>query len=142
MTDLNVSVLIGRVTRDIGENDFAYLPNGTARMNLSIAVNRSVKKGDSWTDEVSFFDVTVWGKTAENLKPYIKKGTQISVQGYLKQDRWEKDGKKMSKVCIIANEVRLLGGKSEGQSGQPQTHSAPAPEPVTNEDGFPSDIPF
>ena len=140
MTDLNSVCEIGRVTRDIGENDFAYLPNGTARMNLSIAVNRSVKKGDSWTDEVSYFDITVWGKTAENLKPHIKRGTQISVQGYLRQDRWEKDGRKMSKVVIVANEVRLLGGKQEGQNGQPQTHSAP--EPVTNEDGFPSDIPF
>ncbi len=141
MTDLNVSVLIGRVTRDIGENDFGYLPNGTARMNTSIAVNRSVKKGDSWTDEVSYFDITIWGKTAENLKPYIKKGTQISVQGYLKQDRWEKEGRKMSKVVIVANEVRLLGGKPEGQGGQPQGQSYGQPAPA-NDDGFPSDIPF
>ncbi|MBO7123289.1 MAG: single-stranded DNA-binding protein [Treponema sp.] len=141
MTDLNVSVLIGRVTRDIGENDFGYLPNGTARMNTSIAVNRSVKKGDSWTDEVSYFDITIWGKTAENLKPYIKKGTQISVQGYLKQDRWEKEGRKMSKVVIVANEVRLLGGKPEGQGGQPQGQSYGQPAPA-NADGFPEDIPF
>ena len=141
MTDLNVSVLIGRVTRDIGENDFGYLPNGTARMNTSIAVNRSVKKGDSWTDEVSYFDITIWGKTAENLKPYIKKGTQISVLGYLKQDRWEKEGRKMSKVVIVANEVRLLGGRQEGQGGQPQGQSYGQPAPA-NADGFPDSIPF
>ena len=73
MTDVNRVNIIGRLTRDIAsdERSFAYLPNGTARANVSIAVNRSRKNGDQWVDEVSYFDVTIWGKTAENLKPYL-----------------------------------------------------------------------
>lgn len=59
MTDLNHVVLIGRLTRDLGsdERSFAYTQNGTARANVSIAVNRSRKSGDQWIDEVSYFDV-------------------------------------------------------------------------------------
>ena len=75
MTDLNHVVLIGRLTRDLGsdERDFGYLPNSQARANVSIAVNRSKKQGDEWIDEVSYFEVAIFGKTAENLKPYLLK---------------------------------------------------------------------
>lgn len=119
MTDLNHVVLIGRLTRDLGtdERSFGYVNNGQARANVSVAVNRSKKNGDQWVDEVSYFDVTIWGKTAENLKPYLLKGKQIAIDGYLRQDRWEKDGQKQSKVCIVANNVQLLGGKGEGGPG-------------------------
>ena len=62
MTDLNHIVLIGRLTRDLGsdERDFGYLPNGQARANVSIAVNRSKKQGDEWIDEVSYFEVAIF----------------------------------------------------------------------------------
>ena len=64
MTDLNHVVLIGRLTRDLGsdERSFGYIGNGTARANVSIAVNRSKKTGDGYADEVNYFDVTIWGK--------------------------------------------------------------------------------
>ena len=102
MTDMNHVFLIGRLTKDLGadERSFGYVGNGMARANVSIAVNRSRKEGDQWTDEVNYFDITIWGKTAENLKQYLTKGKQIAVEGYLKQDRWEKDGKNMSKVSM------------------------------------------
>jgi single-strand DNA-binding protein len=172
-TDLNQVVLIGRLTRDLGsdERSFGYLPSGMARANVSIAVNRSRKNGDQWVDEVSYFDVTIWGKTAENLKPYLTKGKQIAVEGYLKQDRWDdkNTGQKMSKVVIVANTVQLLGGRSDGSSnvasanagyannGAPRAPSYSAPssfQPVNNQNNFsqdsygntgsdfPEDIPF
>ncbi|MCQ2592697.1 MAG: single-stranded DNA-binding protein [Treponema sp.] len=117
MTDLNHVVLIGRLTKDLGtdERSFGYnVSNNQARANVSIAVNRARKNGDQWIDEVNYFDVTIWGKTAENLKPYLTKGKQICVEGYLKQDRWEKDGQKFSKIVIVASNVQLLGGRSDG----------------------------
>ena len=162
MTDINSVNIIGRLTKDIGndERSFGYIANGTARANVSIAVNRSRKNGEQWVEEVNYFDVTIWGKTAENLKPYLLKGKQIAVDGYLKQDRWEKDGQKFSKVSIVANNVQLLGGKSE--SGSQQTSSGYAPRYRQNSEGpqqneissydgqgfggneenFPEDIPF
>lgn len=118
MTDLNHVIEIGRLTRDISERDFGYTTGGTARLNLSIAVNRSEKRNGEWADKVSFFDVTVWGKTAENIKPYLHKGKQIAIDGYLDQQRWEKDGVKYSKVVIIADSVQLLGGNGSAPQAQ------------------------
>ena len=157
MTDMNHVFLIGRLTRDLGadERSFAYVGNGQmARANISIAVNRSKKEGEQWVDEVNYFDITIWGRTAENLKQYLLKGKQIAVDGYLKQDRWQKDGQNFSKVVVVANSVQLLGGKSEGgqASGGAPRFQPKAPAEKTGQyggaaaspadDGFPEDIPF
>lgn len=146
MTDLNHVVLIGRLTRDLGsdERSFGYVGNGQARANVSIAVNRSKKNGDQWIDEVSYFDITIWGKTAETLKPYLTQGKQICVEGHLKQDRWEKEGQKFSKVSIVADNVQLLGGKSDGgqSSGAPTFKPAENNSYSSDEGNFPEDIPF
>lgn len=157
MTDLNHVVLIGRLTRDLGsdERDFGYLPNGQARANVSIAVNRSKKQGDEWIDEVSYFEVAIFGKTAENLKPYLLKGKQICVDGHLKQDRWkDQQGNNRSKISIVAENVQLLGGKSEdttqnvGGNYQQQSFTPKAntqyqtPPAAPSDDEFPEDIPF
>lgn len=137
MTDLNTLTIIGRLTRDVSGNDLAYTTGGTARLNLSIAVSRSQKTGGEWSDKVSFFDVTVWGKTAENISPYLGKGKQIAVQGYLEQQRWEKDGQKYSKVCIIANQVQLLGGKNTETPQQAQGYTE-----AGSDNDFQEEIPF
>ncbi|MGI5096092.1 single-stranded DNA-binding protein [Treponema socranskii] len=157
MTDMNHVFLIGRLTRDLGadERSFAYVGNGQmARANISIAVNRSKKEGEQWVDEVNYFDITIWGRTAENLKQYLLKGKQIAVDGYLRQDRWQKDGQNFSKVVVVANSVQLLGGKSEGgqASGGAPRFQPKAPSEKTGQyggaaasptdDGFPEDIPF
>ena len=155
MTDTNHVVLIGRLTRNLGDDErsFSYTASGTARANVSIAVNRSAKRGEEWVDEVSYFDITIWGKTAENLKPYLLKGKQIAVDGYLRQDRWEKDGQRVSKVGIVANSVQLLGGKNEGggdaqREGGEKKKPAFTPNPQAKQyqessvDEFPEDIPF
>ena len=143
MTDLNSVIEIGRLTRDISERDFAYTTAGKARLNLSIAVNRSEKRGGEWADKVSFFDVTVWGKTAENIRPYLHKGKQIAVDGYLDQQRWEKDGVKYSKVVIIADNVQLLGGNENGQQSAPQAQQPAGDyQSAGSGDDFPEDIPF
>lgn len=139
MTDLNHVIEIGRLVRD--PDNLAYTTSGTARLNLSIAVNRSEKRGGQWTDKASFFDVTVWGKTAENIKSYLYKGKQIAVDGYLDQQRWEKDGKKFSKVVIVANAVQLLGGNENGTQGKtPQ--QAQCYQDAGAGDEFPEDVSF
>ena len=139
MTDLNSVIEIGRLTRDISERDFGYTTGGTARLNLSIAVNRSEKRNGAWQDKVSYFDATVWGKTAENIRPYLHKGKQIAVYGYLDQQRWEKDGVKYSKVVIIADSVQLLGGNESA----PLAHQPAGDyQSAGSGDDFPEDIPF
>ena len=160
MKDINSFFLVGRLTRDVGsdERSFGYVSNGQARANVSIAVNSTKKNGDSYIDEVNYFDITVWGKMAESLKPYLVKGKQIAVEGHLKQDRWEKDGQKFSKVALVADNIQLLGGRNDGTS--PASSGAPKFQPniaASNEGAsggyqsdsfgetgsdFPEDIPF
>lgn len=149
MTDLNSVFLMGRITRDLDDKSFSYVGQ-TAKANVSIAVNRSKKQADgTWADDVSYFYVTIWGKTAENLRPYLVKGKQICVEGFLKQERWEKDGQKFDRVSITANNVHLIGGKSEGgnsNGGMPagvhKGTSAPQASNYNPSEGFPEDIPF
>ena len=117
MTDLNKVILIGRVTHDINDKSFGYIGNGNAKLTLSIAVNRSVKRGDQWEDEVSFFEVILWGKPAENLKSHIAKGKRIAVSGELRQERWEKDGQKYSKIVVNAESVQLLDSAKSDKEG-------------------------
>lgn len=139
--DINHVTIVGRLTRDA---EISYLPSGAAVAKISIAVNRSRKNGDQWVEEVSYFDSAIFGKTAENLKPYLSKGKQIGLEGHLKQDRWEKDGQKFSRISIIADNVQLLGGRSDGDgSGYSGAASAPAGE-QSSQGGYgdPDDIPF
>ena len=146
MADLNNYSVIGRMTRDLDERAFAYTQNGKARLNISIAVN------DGYGDNqyTSYFDVVIWGKTAENIKPYLGKGKQLCINGRLRQDRWESNGQKNSRVVIVAETVQLLGGRDNGAGSggnyqQPVQHRLPRFEPIpNNNDGgdFPEDIPF
>lgn len=142
MTDMNRLAIIGRMTRDVGGRDFAYTTGGTARLSISIAVNRSEKRGGEWADKASFFDVTVWGKTAESIRPYLSKGKQVAVDGYIDQQRWEKDGQKYSRVVIVANSVQLLGGGKDGNGTQDAPRQAGGYSDAGVGDGFPDDIPF
>lgn len=112
MADINRVIEIGRLTRDA---EVTYTPGGMAIAKFSIAVNRRVKTGDGWADEANYFDVQVFGKQAEGLKPFLLKGKMVGIDGYLKQDRWEKDGQKFSKVTINANDVQLLSPKDKNQ---------------------------
>lgn len=114
MADINRITLIGRLTKDA---EVTYTPGGMAIASISLAINRSTKGSDGqWYDEANYFDVKVFGKQADNLKAYLTKGKQIGVDGYLKQERWEKDGQKKSRVIINANDIQLLSPKDKNQA--------------------------
>ena len=116
---LNSVNIMGNLTRD---PELRPLPSGKAICRMSIACNRIYSKnnGEKVT-EVSYFDVEVWPdfpkNVADNCMKYLKKGSGVIVEGRLKQDRWEKDGKTQSKVSITANAVHFMPRKTEGGSG-------------------------
>ncbi|HOV93497.1 MAG TPA: single-stranded DNA-binding protein [Spirochaetales bacterium] len=149
MRDINVVVLVGRLTRD---SELKYTKSGMPIARFSIAVNRSRKQDDQWVDETSFFEVDYWGKGAEAINKYLTKGQQVAIEGELRQDRWDQDGQSRSKVVINATNVRLLGSASGGQGNgnfqrSSQSSYEAAPEPRSNMDGnnvptFDDDIPF
>ena len=117
MADINHVVLVGRLTRDA---ELRYTQGGTPVVRFSIAGNRRKKVGEEWVDEVSFFDVVLWGKMGESINQYLVKGKQVAVTGELRQNRWEQDGQPRSKVEIIANNLQLLG-QSQGNGKQYQS---------------------
>lgn len=138
MTDINSVVLVGRLTRDM---ELKFLNNGTAVGRFSLAVNRFAGKGKG--EEASFFDVVLWGKQAESLNPYLKKGTRVIVSGELRQNRWEQDGNSRSKVEINATSVQMIGGKQETSSpSSPRSPGGNPPEYQAGPESFEDDIPF
>lgn len=124
--DVNSLILIGRLTKDCGadEKSFQYVGNGIAKATVSLAVNRSIKKNGEWIEDKLFFNVTIWGKTAENLKPYLTKGKQICVRGYVQQERWvDNDGNKKSRISIVADSVQLLGNSNQNNGNNFQNNN-------------------
>lgn len=106
MNDMNTSVLIGRVVRDV---DVRYTQGGMAIGTFALAVGRRVKREGQLIDKVSFFDIELLGKNAENMRQYLTQGKRIAVVGYLKQSRWEaQDGTNRSKVSIVGTTIQFL----------------------------------
>ncbi len=105
---LNSVNIMGNLTRD---PEIKYIPSGKAVCSLSIANSRVYTKNNEKVTEVSYFDVEVWGVAAENCSKYLTKGNGIIVEGRLRQDRWEKDGKTQSRVRITANAVHFMPKK-------------------------------
>ena len=104
--EINNVTIVGRLTRD---PELKTVGDNVPLCNFSIANNPGKEDKD-----VSYFDVTAWNKTAEAVSKFMTKGSQIVVQGTLKQDRFQdKEGNNRSKVSINANNVQFVGGKSE-----------------------------
>ena len=132
MADFTHVIIRGRLTRD---PETRFLPSGVALISFSIAVNRRYKVNNEAKEEVSFFDISVFGKTGENCAEYLSKGRPVLVEGRLRQRSWETDGVKRSKIEVVANTVQFLGGP-RGASAETSAPSAPAPESQDD------DIPF
>jgi single-strand DNA-binding protein len=142
---MNKVFIIGRLVRDV---DLKYAASGMAVAKFSLACNEKRKEGEGWVDEANFFDITLFGKTAESLSQYLVKGKRIAVDGKLKQERWEDrdTGKARSKVSVTALNIQLLdsgnnGGGYGGSAGRPPPSRPPAPASAAD-DGFVDDIPF
>jgi single-strand DNA-binding protein len=121
---LNSVNIMGNLTRD---PEIKTIPSGKSVCSLSIANNRVYTKNGERVTEVSYFDIEVWGVIAENCAKYLKKGSGIIVEGRLKQDRWEKDGKTQSRVRIAANSIHFMPRK-DGGGGQRPAETDPGQE--------------
>ena len=116
----------------------------TTKLTVTIANNQSVKVNGEWKNTAYFFDIEMWGKLADNLEPYLVKGKGLAVDGHLKVDRWEKDGQKKSRTYVVADTVKLLGGKTD-DSGTNAIASANAQKTTSTEQndlGFKEDPVF
>jgi single-strand DNA-binding protein len=151
MASFNKVILAGNLTRD---PELRYTPKGTAVARITLAVNRTWKgEGGENKEEVSFVDVDVWGRQAEVISQYMKKGRPLLVEGRLKQDTWEDKNtkQKQSKLKVVLESFSFLDS-NRGESGAPAeaprsrpAAAAPAPAPEGGEADAPpegDDVPF
>ena len=156
MPNFNKVFLMGNLTKD---PELRYTPKGTAVARITLAVNRNytTESGEK-KEEVSFVDVDAWGRQAEVIAQYMKKGRPLLVEGRLKQDTWEDKNtkQKQSKLKVVLEGFTFIdsnrgdagGASTEAARSRPVAASAPAPaapssdaaeaEPPADED----DVPF
>lgn len=119
--DLNQFHLIGRLVRDV---EIKSTPGGVTVAKITIANNQKIKKNGQWADIASYFDIVLFGQSANNLAQYLTKGKQIAVSGAMKQDRWtDTNGNNRTKISLIASQLQLLGGANGTQQNQNQNRN-------------------
>ena len=114
MANFNKVILVGNLTRD---PEVRYTPKGSAVADIALAVNRNytLETGEK-REEVTFVDVTLWGRTAEIAGEYLKKGRPVLIEGRLQMDTWDdkQTGQKRSKLKVVGESMQLLGGRPGG----------------------------
>ncbi len=143
MTDTTVTI-VGNTTRDA---EIKFTASGQSVGEFGVAVNKRVKGANGeWEDGTpEFYDVTVWGTTAENFAESCPRGTRVMVIGRLQFDTWEKDGEKRSKVKIVADHVgpelrwstAAVTKVAKGDGAKPASRPKPAPAASTYDDEAP-----
>ena len=138
MASFNKVILIGNLTRDV---ELKHLPKGTAVCNLSLAVNRRWKnEAGEEKEDVYFAECKAFGKQAETLAQYVRKGNPLMIEGRLTREEWDdkKTGDKRSTTRIMIETFQFLKERSEGAAPAPRQESAPtALKPDLDADDLP-----
>lgn len=136
---MNKIILMGRLTNDPdirctqGENSYTIA-------KFSLAVNRKVKSGDVDAD---FFNCTAFGKTAEVIEKYLKKGSKILVAGRLQNNNYtNKEGQKVYSVQVLVEEMEFAEGKSSGKTAEPTPEQTDENGFMNIPDGLSEELPF
>ena len=152
MASFNRVILAGNLTRD---PELRYTPKGTAVAKIGLAVNRTwrTETGEQ-KEEVTFVDVDAFGKQAETIGQYLKKGSPILIEGRLKLDQWEdkQTQQKKSRLGVIMESFQFLGsgnreggGGGGGGGGEMRSRPAAKPAPAADSDSpgvEDDDVPF
>ena len=140
---VNSIVLSGRLTRD---PELRYIPNGTPMISLPIAFDRAYQKNGEWVQDVSYANVVVWSKRAEQCAQELKKGSPILVEGYLNVRNYvNKDNVGQKSVEIVSNKISFLEKDENAlnRDGHTQASGEPYVEPERFEGNVADDdVPF
>ncbi len=117
MASVNKVMLLGNLTRD---PEIRYTPKGTAVTDLGMAINR-IRTGDNGEriEEVTYVDVTLWGRSAELAGQYLSKGRSVFIEGRLQLDQWDDKatGQKRSRLRVVGENMQFIGGQGQGGGG-------------------------
>jgi single-strand DNA-binding protein len=153
MASYNKVILIGNLTRD---PEVRYTPKGTAIAKIGLAVNRYWRDANGeQKEEVTFVDIDAFGKQAETLGNYMKKGRPILIEGRLRLDTWDdkQTNQKRSKLGVVLESFQFLDSRGAGDDGgaprprpaPPAPAAAPTPTPPPEVEETPpaeDDVPF
>ena len=118
MASVNKAIILGRLGRD---PELKYTQNQTAVATLSVATSEFRNSPDGQRQEMTeWHRVTVWNRVAENCCRYLKKGSEVYIEGRLQTRSWEKEGQKQYTTEIVANVVQFLGGRDMNRDDQGQ----------------------
>jgi single-strand DNA-binding protein len=140
MASYNRVLLMGNLTRD---PEVKYTPKGTAVTEIGLAVNRVYTSDNGEKrEEVTFVDVTLWGRQAEIAGEFLKKGRPVFIEGRLQMDSWEdkQSGQKRSKLKVVAEELKLIGSRPDSEGGGGSGSSRPAAKPQPKKEPLDPDL--
>ncbi len=138
--NINKSIIVGRITKN---PEVKALPSGISVATFSVATNHSYKSATGEKKETTeFHSIVVFGKTAESCGKFLVKGQEVGIEGRIQTRVWEKDGIKIYRTEIIADNVQF-GSKPAGEETQ-STEDPKQEEPIESpvEDDDPNNIPF
>lgn len=146
MASFNKIIIVGYLGRD---PELRYTPSGMQVCSFSLATTERRKDGSGeFQDLTTWFDISVWGKKAETANQYLSKGSQVYVDGRLRQEEYtDRDGNKRTKLKVDANDFQFVGRRDEGGGGS-SSYSSQAGRTSTTEQNQPpsgptdDDIPF
>jgi single-strand DNA-binding protein len=142
MASYNKVILVGNLTRD---PELRYTPKGMAIAKIGLAVNRNwTSESGEKKEEVTFVDVDAFGRQAETLGQYMKKGSPILIEGRLRLDQWDdkQTGQKRSKLGVVVEGFQFLGGGNRAEGGEaPRRPSAPSAPAAPAAPGPEADVP-
>lgn len=127
---MNKVFLVGRATRD---PEMRYMESGKCVCNVGLATSNGKDRDPDW------HNLQFWDKTAQIVADYVRKGSQIAVEGRIKEEQWDdkQTGEKRRKTVITCGQVELLGSKSDRDDS-----SAPRPQPRTYDAPSTEEVPF
>src|SRR5216683_1651679 len=127
MASFNRVILMGNLTRD---PELRYTPKGMAIAKLGLAVNRTWRTETGETkEEVTFVDIDSFGKQAETIAQYLKKGSPLLMEGRLRLDQWDdkQTGQKRSRLGVVLEGFKFLDGGNRAEGGAPPARPAAPP---------------
>ena len=144
MASVNKVILVGNLGRD---PETRYLPDGSAVSNINVATTDAWKdKAGTKQEKTEWHRVSLFGRLAEIAGEYLKKGSQVYLEGRLQTRKWQdKEGQDRYTTEIVADRLQMLGGRSStGAESPPTPHDSKATSspPTGGYDDFTDDIPF
>ena len=120
MANFNRTILVGRLTRNI---ELRATPSGAHVCDITLAINNSVKQGSTWVEEPAFIDVTIWNRMAEVANEHLSKGSEVLIEGWLKQDSWtdQDTGSRRTRLKVVCTRMQMLGTRRQA-TPEPSDH--------------------